>query len=86
MAYKFSMVKIVCEGINKGCDHCREIPFTEGYCPQCSRPLWKQIGEKCNFVLGYYEPKDLTAPRKPRVKQGKIHLKCKFCNHIITME
>ena len=86
MSWRFSYVKIVCGGTVKGCDHCNEIPFNEGYCPQCNRPLWKSIGDSCNFILGYYEPKDITAPRQPKIKQGKMHLKCKFCNHIHTIE
>jgi hypothetical protein len=75
--YRYKKVRMVCLGLIKGCEHCSDIEFSEGYCKSCGRPLWKKINEQCNFVLGYY---DNTIR-----KQGKIDLICRNCRTITTL-
>jgi hypothetical protein len=84
MAYKFSMIKVTCIGTIKGCDKCKDTDFDEGYCSFCSRPLWKKIGDPCNFILGYYEPDSVERTKAPKLNRGKYHQKCKFCNTMTT--
>lgn len=76
-SYKYSMVRIVCNGTIHGCDHCKNNKeISEGYCHLCGRPLWKKVGEKCNVILGYHDRSVNT--------QGKVSVKCKWCNSIQT--
>jgi hypothetical protein len=75
--YKYKKVRLVCLGLIKGCEYCDSIEFSEGYCKNCGRPLWKKIGEQCNFVLGYY---DGTIR-----KQGKFDIICRNCRTITTV-
>jgi hypothetical protein len=75
--FRYRKNRVVCNGTIKGCEHCKDIsPPAEGYCPMCGRPLWKRIGEACNFILGYVEC--------PGPTQGKIDFRCYQCNTIIT--
>lgn len=76
MKRKYLRVRIMCEGIIKGCEHCSELPFSEGYCSLCRRPLDSKIGDKCNSIIGYAE--ELK-------KRGKVHIICKLCNTITTI-
>ena len=55
IAYKYKRVRMVCLGLIKGCSYCSTIDFSEGYCKECGRPLWKKVGEQCNFVIGYVD-------------------------------
>jgi len=75
--YKYQKVRIVCNGKIKGCEHCSDVDFSEGYCKMCGRPLWKKVNEQCNFVLGYY---DNTIR-----KQGKIDVICRNCRTVLTI-
>lgn len=75
--YNYKRVRVVCDGIIKGCDECSTIEFSDGYCKLCGRPLWKQINEVCGFTLGYL---DYLIK-----KQGKIDFICRNCNTIKTI-
>lgn len=82
MAYKYRNVRVVCKGIIKGCDNCKGIEFSEGYCKLCRRPLWRKIGETCNSIVAYYNGS---------LKQGKreseiigVDVICKECNSITS--
>lgn len=79
--YNYSMLRIVCQGKIKVCDHCRvkdgEEVVKEGYCKMCGRPLWKAEGDPCNFIIGYRE--------RNYHQVDKIHIKCKFCNTMTTI-
>lgn len=75
--YRYKKVRVVCEGLIKSCEHCSDIKFSEGYCKECGRPLWKEVGEQCNFVIGYI---DGTFR-----KQGKVDLICRNCRTVTTL-
>jgi len=79
--YSYSMVRIVCQGKIKDCDHCKEPEgketVREGYCKLCGRPLWKQSGDACGFIIGYHD--------RNYNQQNKVHIKCKFCNTVTTI-
>lgn len=80
-AFNYSMVRVICQGSIKECDFCKNVNvdgrISEGYCSQCGRPLWKKPGEKCSFILGYYD-------RNYR-QENKVHIKCKFCNTVTSI-
>ena len=75
------MIRIVCQGIIKNCEFCKEDEnkesIKEGYCPKCGRPLWKKSGDKCGFIIGYKD--------RNYHQLNKIHIKCKFCNTVTTV-
>lgn len=75
--YKYKNVRVVCSGKVKGCPECKDIEFSEGYCKYCRRPLWKKIGDNCREIIGYHDG-DFQ-------KRGKVHIKCFYCNTIITI-
>ena len=79
--YRYKQIRIVCQGIVKTCKHCKDTEFQEGYCKLCSRPLWKKSGDKCNHILGYAERDDDGQFKK----QGKLHIKCTYCNTLTTI-
>jgi len=76
--YKYSKVRIVCKGIIKSCDHCKDI-HSEGYCKMCGRKLWKKENEPCNSIVGYVDGE--------KFKQGRmgIDFKCRDCNSVTTI-
>ena len=74
---RYLRIRIVCEGIIKGCEQCSELPFSEGYCSLCRRPLDSKIGDKCNTILGYRNGKNK--------KRGDTDIICKLCNTITTI-
>lgn len=72
----FKMLRIVCFGKIKCCDRCSDIDFSEGYCPQCGRPLWRKPEETCNSIVGYVE--------NGIKKQGKVNFICRNCSTVTT--
>lgn len=84
MAYNYKMVKIVCRGTIKSCSRCAETGFMEGYCPQCGRPLWKNPGDPCRFILGYVERTN-DQKQGNNLCGGKVNFKCTMCNTVTTI-
>jgi len=83
MSYKYRNVRVVCKGSHRGCEHCKEIPISEGYCKLCRRPLWKNIGDSCNTIIAYYDG-ELKQGKKENEKVG-VDIICKECNSITTI-
>jgi|LAHU01.1.fsa_nt_gb predicted amidophosphoribosyltransferase len=75
--YKYQKVRLVCNGKIKCCNYCSDIEFSEGYCKECGRPLWKRANEQCGFILGYM---DSTIK-----KQGKLDIICRNCKTVLTI-
>lgn len=77
----YSMIRVVCQGKIKACNFCKENENNgiakEGYCSKCGRPLWKNPGETCSFIIGYID--------RNYKQNGKVHIKCKNCNTITTI-
>jgi hypothetical protein len=80
--FNYSMVRVVCQGKIKSCDFCKEQVndekiIREGYCSKCGRPLFKNPGDHCGQVIGYYD-------RRYR-QQEKVNIVCRFCRTITTI-
>jgi hypothetical protein len=78
----YSMVRVVCDGTIKPCEFCKEVINTkelkhEGYCAKCSRPLDKNPGDPCRYIVGYLDHR--------YKQQDKVHLICRFCKTITTV-
>lgn len=83
MVYKYKLIRVVCEGKIKGCDHCKDLPVpSEGYCKLCRRPLWRNIGDPCKTIIAYVNS-DLKQGNSKR-KIG-VDVICKECNSITSI-
>lgn len=90
MAYKYKILRVVCEGTIKTCEFCKDIPVpSEGYCKCCRRPLWRNPGERCSSIVGYIDGELKRYMDSELKKQGKkrsgINFICKECNSITSI-
>lgn len=80
--FNYSMVRVVCQGNIKSCEFCKEVINTKelkhnGFCSMCGRPLDKNPGDPCAFIIGYID--------RRYKQQDKVHLICRFCKTITTV-
>jgi hypothetical protein len=80
--YNYAMVRVVCEGKISSCEFCsdklntKELRY-DGFCSKCGRPLDKNPGDACSFIIGYVD-------RRYR-QQDKVHIICRYCKTIKTI-
>lgn len=74
--YNYKVKRVVCQGIVKGCDACKD-KHEEGYCTLCGRPLWKKVGEPCGNILGYMD--------RNYKQENKVHWVCRWCSTCTTL-
>lgn len=80
--YNYSMLRVVCVGKIKSCKFCEDIindktNVYEGFCKKCGRPLDKNPGEDCRFIVGYVD--------RRFHQQEKVHFRCRYCNTLTTL-
>lgn len=80
--FNYSMVRVVCKGKIKTCESCKDLindknVIREGYCVKCGRPLYKNEGDICGQVVGYFD--------RRYKQQEKVHISCRFCRTITTI-
>jgi hypothetical protein len=80
--FNYSMVRVVCKGQIKPCDFCKDqvndaTVIREGYCTKCGRPMFKNPGDLCGQIVGYYD--------RRYKHQDKVHFTCRFCRTITTI-
>lgn len=83
MEKKYARIRVVCRNKIKGCEFCKDKTFSDERCKYCGRPLWKQISESCDTIIGYYDNR--IGKKRGLEEYIGIDFICRECNSVTSV-